>query len=539
MKGWNRDRSNKIAEMQLMRQIAITEATTDLVATMDIDGFLQHLNPAGYDLLGLPRDSDISQLRLVSFYQSDSAKAFLKNEISRALVKGAWHSEVTIVTSSEEEIPCSQVLIAHKDNVGNVEFFSVILRNIKSIKDAESERGLLIDELHQSKKMETVGRLAGGIAHDFNNLITVIMGNAELAILSAQDGEPCLEELSIILDSANKAARLTNQLLDYSRKKVIEPHKLDINKVLAESEQLISSLMGEEIEIRLDKKSELWPIKMDRSQLEQVFMNLSVNARDAMDSHGLFEIETDNISVNSQNNHLYDKVPEGEYVRLIFRDSGCGIPEKNIEHIFDPFFTTKSRGKGTGMGLSAVYGAITQNCGHIRVKSKEAKGTEFDLYIPRALEEEDYVIEDFSLCEASELKGSETILLVEDNLSVLNLLTAVLEGLGYQVITASDGVQALDAYYAAPGEVDLVVSDVLMPNKNGLELYHDLVTINPQIRVLLISGHTDQVVTIKDLERENLSLLSKPFPSRKFAEEIRTCLGSPCLLNPMAAAERH
>lgn len=523
MTDWNKSRSKRLEETQLLRQLAIIEATTDLVATLDIDGFLISLNAAGYDLLGIMPQADIKTILLVQFFTKDSAQSFLATVIPKAIAHGSWHTETCLVSPDKSEVACSLVLVAHKDGIGNVEFFSVIIRSIKSIKDAEDERRQLLAQLHQSKKMETVGRLAGGVAHDFNNLITVIMGYAELAILNDKESKNSSEELEIILNSAQKAARLSNQLLDFSSKRMIETQVLDINEVIHESQQLIKSLLGDGARLKLFMEENLWSIKIDRSQLEQIILNFTVNSRDALRESGTFELITENVEVSELDTLLLGMLRPGEYVRLTAKDNGCGIAEGELESIFDPFYSTKE--SGTGLGLSAVYGAVTQNNGHIKVHSIEGGGTTFEIYFPK-VKESAHLLNGFDQQQHISISENvkETILLVEDKPEVLKLLSKILVELGYMVYEACDGNHALQVFNECKETIDLIVSDVSMPNLDGVGMYQELKQIKPDIKVLFISGHTDQVISDEDLKNEKIKLLSKPFPPQRLAKEVQALL---------------
>jgi len=525
MRNWHLERNSRIAKTEQARQIAITESTTDLVAAIDIDGFLTKLNRAGYALLELGEGQDIGPLRLAGFYTNESAKAFIETETPNAIRFGASHSEVNLVSVSGTVIPSSQVLIAHRDSLGNIECFSVILRDIRSIKEAENEREVLKEQLQQSKKIETVGRLAGGIAHDFNNFITIIMGHAELGLLNVSDEGATRVDLEIILNSAQKAARLTNQLLDFSSKQSIKPQVLNLNEVLQNSQQLVESIMGEEIEVKISTDQSLWSIKIDRSQLEQIILNLSMNSRDAMRRRGSFSLSTENLILTKKDANELGLLNAGDYIKFTVSDDGCGIEERVIENIFDPFFTTKEKGKGTGLGLSAVYGAVKQNEGFIRVLSTVGVGTSFEIYFPR--DNSNSQLLQIAAGEdrtAQKTTGNESILLVEDNEAVRNLLSSILRDLGYTVVEAFDGNHALEIFNGNEGKVDLVISDVVMPKMNGIELCRELQNIEIPVKVLLISGHTDQIVSIKELVGSNVSFLSKPFPVQKFSEVVRSIL---------------
>lgn len=525
MRNWHFERASRLAETEQARQLAIIEATTDLVATIDIDGFLISLNNAGYELLELDAATNIRQLRWAGFYTKESASAFTEEEMKNAFKFGSSNSEIDIVTVDGAVIPGSQVLIAHKDSSGNIEHFSVVLRNIRSIKEAENERQILMEQLYQSRKVETIGRLAGGIAHDFNNLMAVIMGHAEIGLLNVSSEEATKAELEIILDFTQKAARLSSQLLDIGSKQMIKPQVLNLNEVLHSSQQLIESLMGDEITINISTDQSLWPIKIDRSQLEQIILNLSVNARDALDRHGSYTLKTENLILTPKEANKLGLMDGGDFVRFVISDDGTGMEKDIIEKIFDPFFTTKEKGKGTGLGLSAVYGAVKQNGGHIRVLSAVGVGTSFEVYFPRDESNSQILKIKAEKNKSAELvSGTEAILLVEDNEAVRNLLATILKNLGYSVLEAADGVDALDIFNSSKGKIDLVVSDVVMPRMNGMELYRELQKVDISTKVLLMSGHTDQILSLEELGESNASFLSKPFPVQRFSDVVRDVL---------------
>jgi len=523
MRNWNQERRARIADEQLARQLAIADSTSDLVGTIDADGFLLTLNNAGYHLLGLDADYKISRKRLIGFYDPESRKKFLEHDIPSAIKFNSCQSEITLVDNESNNIPCSQVLVAHNDFSGNIDFFSLIIRDIRAIKAAEKERLHLQQQLHQAQKMEVVGRLAGGIAHDFNNFITVIMGHAELGLLSDGASPELKTDLEIILDSAHKAARLTSQLLEYSRKKVIEPQFLDLNFIVRESEQLLRSLLGDNIVLTTNLDINAWPIKYDRSQLEQIIFNLAVNARDAMAGRGEFIIATRNSALDPDEYHA-DKKSAHDFVTLTITDNGCGMDADVMSHIFEPFFTTKDKGKGTGMGLAAVYGAIKQNSGDIQVESKPGEGTTFTIRLP--------ALRHLKLLEKPasapmKITGSskkETILLVEDNSEVRSLLRKMLARLDYQVLTAKDGLEGKALFESHEGKIDLLLTDVVMPGLGGIQLAEQLTSLDADLKVLLVSGHHEEILAFDQQYKANIKMLNKPFAVDRLATEVSLLL---------------
>ncbi len=525
MRGWALERESRSLEESQLRQLALCEATNDLVATMDADGYLLSLNTAGYRLLGLDFDAAPQRHRLANFLAPRSAEQLYLADIPHAIEHQVWHSEIVLRTAQGLQIPASQVLVAHRNGLNPVENFSVIIRDIRPLQASEEKRRQMVEQLHQAKRMETVGRLAGGIAHDFNNIITVIMGYAELGLLQTDAASPRAEELRIILDSAQKASRLTAQLLDFSSKNTIEPQVIDLNEVIEHSVQLVRSLMGSEIVIDVGLYDALWPTQIGRSQLEQIILNLAVNSRDALSAGGRFTIQTANRTIDAEQASLLGLPGPWDYVELLVADSGCGIPAELVGRIFEPFFTTKGKGKGTGMGLAAVYNAVRQNDGAVNVRSKVGEGTVFTIHLPRVYDTPDglppHLQEDAPRIEAG---GAETVLLVEDDREIRALLGNMLRSKGYRVLEASDGLTAVDTYARAGAPVHMLISDVVLPQLDGLGLSRRLQESDPHLKVLLISGHTDELLSLQELDIRNLRLLSKPFSPRKLVQEVRSFL---------------
>lgn len=529
---WNVQRMSRIVASKQSHLLDIADCTTDLVTIIDIDGFIISLNDAGYSLLNITKGDKLESIRLLSFYSEESATEFLQIGIPSAIAHGTYQSEITLVSGDDTLIPSSQVLICHKDDVGNTEHFSVVMRDIRSIRKAENERKSLAEQLYQSKKMETIGRLAGGIAHDFNNYMTVIMGHAEIGVAFADSEQQTREQLSIILEASHKAARLSNQLLDLSSKQINRPQVLNLNKVLDSSWKLFESIMGEEISIITEIEESLWLINVDQSQLEHAILNVAINARDAMNGHGTLSLITGNTVLSDKQALGVGLKEGGNYVKLTIKDNGCGIEPEDIQQIFDPFFTTKERGKGTGLGLSLVYGALKQNGSHIRAVSNEPRGTSFEMYFPSDSANPDRTKSQIELAGNSRIvqpartQGNETILLVEDDTSVRSMLSAVLKGLGYSVIEAADGIEGLNAFKENVDQVQLVVSDVIMPRMNGMELYRELRQLAVPVKILLMSGHTEQVLSLKELSEGDVKLLNKPFPIQTFANAVQKNLAN-------------
>lgn len=387
-----------------------------------------------------------------------------------------------------------------------------------------TQRKLLESQLVQAQKLEAVGLLAGGIAHDFNNTLAVILGNAEL--LATEVAAAQAEEVAEILQAATHAADLTRQLLAFSRKQIIDPRTLDINLLLANLEKMLSRLLGEDIELAIRPAAAVGLIKVDGGQLEQVVVNLCVNARHAMPDGGQLRIETNNLEVGVDEAHDADAgdpepITAGRWVTLVVRDSGCGIPAEVIPRIFEPFFTTKGVGEGSGLGLSMVYGTVQQAGGHIRVDSEVGLGTAVTLYFPRTDEPASATV----AAATATGKGSETVLLVEDEAPVRMLLRTILSRAGYRVLEAAGGAAAIELASQTPDEIHVVLTDVVMPGMNGRAMAELLQGARPNLKVIFMSGYTNDIVAKSGVVEGGTFFLQKPFSRGDLLERVREALG--------------
>src|SRR5690349_581069 len=395
---------------------------------------------------------------------------------------------------------------------------------------AEKERTVALEALHhtekqllQSQKLEAVGRLAGGISHDFNNLLTVILGYSDIMKRNLPDSHPLRRNVEEIVRASERAASLTRQLLAFSRKQVMQPKVFDMNTVVTDLNKMLRRMIGEDIELRVISQADLGNIKADPVQLEQVIMNLVVNARDAMPKGGKLSIETTNVYLDEAYAREHVSVVPGDYVMLAISDTGCGMNEETRQHIFEPFFTTKDAGKGTGLGLSMVYGIVKQSGGNIWVYSEEGRGTTFKIYFPRVTAEaEEYKRMNGSV-EAP--KGCETILLVEDAELVRNLARQVLEGAGYRVLEAANAEAAIDLCERINGDrIDLLLTDVIMPGMSGNEMSRVLLARQPGMPVLYMSGYTDDAIVQHGVLEAGINFLQKPFTPGALASKVREVL---------------
>lgn len=375
-------------------------------------------------------------------------------------------------------------------------------------------------QLRQSQKMEAVGRLAGGLAHDFNNLLTVIMGQSQVLLYEMESDHPQREKIEEMRKAGERAATLIKQLLTFSRKQPSEPKVVNLNSILTNMESLLVRLIGEDVAMTVRPSSGTLRVKADPSQIEQVIMNLVVNARDAMSRGGKLIIETSHATLDYTPMHHLKPLGPGEYVRLSVSDTGCGMPAPIQAHIFEPFFTTKGEGKGTGLGLSTVFGIVTQSGGGLDVTSVVGEGTRFDVYLPCIIADTDTDTVCYS--SRSAIDGHENILLVEDDNVVRELIRVELGKLGYRVWTAKDGLEACLIGTQQIGGLDLLLTDVVMPGMNGTELAEHLRVIKPGLKLLFISGYTDDTgIKVDDAVS---AYLPKPFTPDTLARAVREIL---------------
>jgi signal transduction histidine kinase len=377
------------------------------------------------------------------------------------------------------------------------------------------------EQLRQAQKMEAVGRLAGGVAHDFNNLLTVVTGYCDLLMRKLDAGSPLRADADEILGAADRAAGLTRQLLAFSRKQVLQPRVLELNDIVAHMEKMLRRLIGEDIELRTVFEPALGQVKADHGQIEQVILNLAVNARDAMPVGGKLTIETANVFLDQKSVFRNRGLEVGEYIMLAITDTGVGMTDEVKAHLFEPFFSTKGVGKGTGLGLATCYGIVTQSEGDIRVYSEPGHGTTFKVYLPRLRQQ----TAEAPVHEVSDdlPRGTESVLMVEDDPTVRKLAKAVLRGCGYAVQEATNGVEAL-SLIARNSSFDLVITDVIMPKMSGKELYLEIKERLPDTRVLFISGYTDDALAHHGVLEKDLLFLEKPFSPARLAQKVRAVL---------------
>ena len=414
-------------------------------------------------------------------------------------------------------VRCSGHRVEGKD--GGPDYFEVFAEDV-------TERRTLERQLRMAQKMEAIGRLSGGIAHDFNNLLGVIIGYSGVLKKSLDKSQPTYEFATEIEKAGQRAASLTRQLLAFSRQQVLTPSVLSLNSLVADMEKMLPRLLGEDINVSLALDSELGNVKADQSQIEQVIMNLAVNARDAMPSGGKLHIQTANIELDHAFTHAHPGSKVGSYVMLAIADSGTGMSAETIAHIFEPFFTTKAVGQGTGLGLATVYGIVKQSNGYIWVDSTLGKGTVFQIYLLRHLDAEETSVAKVEIASTERRHGSEVILLVEDADPLRKLAQAFLESNGFRVSSAPCGEAALEIAARHSGMFDLLLTDVVMPGMNGRVLAEELSRRQPGLKVLFMSGYTDSFIAGHGVLQEGTNLLHKPFTEEILISKVREVLDS-------------
>jgi PAS domain S-box-containing protein len=473
-------------------------------------------NPAAERIFGFAREEAIGMSppfeRLVPPHAQAETASVIERVVSGELTAHAVHDNLT---KAGRTITCEwfDTLLMAADGS-----FSGLLCLVQDI----SDRRRLEEQIRQAQKMEAIGRLAGGVAHDFNNLLTVISGYTDMALDSLRQDDPTREILEEVHKAGNRAAALTRQLLAFSRKQVLMPVVLDLNDLVRELEKMLVRLIGEDIDLAIRPAPRLWPVRVDAGQMEQVVMNLVVNARDAMPEGGKLTIETSNITLGDEYARKHAEARAGDHVLLAVTDTGAGMDEATQARIFEPFFTTKGPDRGTGLGLSTVYGIVKQSGGHIAVYSEPDRGTCFKIYLPSA--QAPTATSGSAASSGPVLQGSETVLLVEDEAAVRALARTALKQRGYRVLEAADGADALRiaAEFAEP--IHLLATDVVMPHMSGRELAERLVPLRPALRVLFLSGYMDDAIVRHGLLESTAAFLHKPYTPQALAAKVREVL---------------
>jgi len=508
---WVRDVSKRkrLEEVQRRLATAIEQAGEAIVIT-DARGNVEYVNPAHERITGYTRDEVVgSPPPLFKDHELDPER---RRNLSNSMAGGeAWSGRVVGQrkdgTLCEMDVTISPV----RDPDGRVVNRVGVERDI-------TEEVRLQKQLLQAQKMEAIGTLSGGIAHDFNNLLTVVMGFSELLLGEKEQDQPEYADLQKIFDAAKNGAELVQRLLMFSRKTEPKPILMNLNRQIVRVEKLLRRTIPRMIDIRLDLSSDLPEINADPSQIEQVLMNLAVNARDAMPEGGKLTLRTDIVTLDEEYCRLHVDVKPGDYVALEMSDTGHGMSKETLEHIFEPFFTTKEMGRGTGLGLAMVYGIVTQHNGHIAVYSEVGKGTTFRVYLPAIPADVELEVEDSGIMPAF---GTETVLLVDDEELVRELGARILTKYGYAVLQARSGKDALDLFKRERPHISLVVLDLIMPEMGGKECLQEMLKIDPKVRVLVASGFSAEASVRESIETGAKGFVPKPFRVREMLREVR------------------
>jgi PAS domain S-box-containing protein len=491
----------------------LVENARDIIYEHDLDGNYTSSNKAGEQITGYSTAEalQLNVAQIVAPEFLEKAKEMIRRKLAGESVT-AYEVELIAKDGRRVAVEVNTRLVFHNG----------VPIGVQGIARDVTERKLLEEQLRQSQKLEAVGQLAGGVAHDFNNLLTVIGGYTEILLRRVPPDDPQRRNLKEIKEASDRATSLTRQLLAFSRKQVLQPRVFALNTVVADLEKMLRRMIGEDIEFRTNLRAGSGNVKADPGQIEQVVMNLVVNARDAMPSGGKLTIETDNVDLDETYARQHISAVAGPYVLLAVSDTGMGIDEQTRKHIFEPFFTTKETGKGTGLGLSMVYGIVKQSGGNIWVYSELCAGTTFKIYLPRVDERAEQYKHAAAAPQLPE--ATETVLLVEDAEMVRNLAKEVLETSGYRVLDAANGRDALLICEQSTEVIHLLLTDVVMPEMSGRELVGRLAPLYPNIRVLYMSGYTEDAIVHHGVLKEGINFIEKPFTPDSLALKVREVL---------------
>ena len=505
----------KRAEAEHERLLAAIEQSGEIIEITDPEGIIQYVNPAFATITGYSREEALGQ-----------SPGFLKSGLhDTAFYRDLWQTLGGGKTWTGRFINRRKdgALYTEEASISPVRGASGGIINYVAVKRDITENMRLSEQLQQAQKMDSIGRLAGGVAHDFNNMLGVILGNTEFALDGMDPAQPVYADLQEIRKAAERSADLTRQLLAFARKQTVAPQVINLNDTVAAMIKMLRRLIGEDIDLEWRPGQNLWPVKVDPSQIDQVLTNLAVNARDAIADMGKLVIETTNTKIDAAyGSERVDTVP-GEYVLLTVSDNGCGMDGDVLAHLFEPFFTTKAVGEGTGLGLSTVYGIVKQNCGFVNVYSEPGQGTVFKVYLPRLSAE----AEEPRRQEESEpvRRGNETVLLVEDEPSMLKMIRLMLTKLGYRVLTATGPDEAIALAERHAGEFHLLLTDMVMRGMNGHALATHLTVLYPNLKCLFMSGYTANAITHHGVLDAGVHFIQKPFSMSELSAQLRETLG--------------
>ena len=490
--------------------LSLLNSSADAIVIYNMDGEVQYLSPSFSDIFGwrlaelkgkknpfVPESEKESSLKEIRKVFSTCKP--LQNFQTKRFTKDGRLLDVYVSASKYDDVE------------GNPGGLLVILKDVTTTKAMELQ-------LRQTQKMELVGQLAGGVAHDINNMLGVILGHGEMAMTKVDSSQPLFGNLKEIVEAANRSANITRQLLAFARKQTVTPKVIDLNGTVGKLLKMLKRLVGEDIELAWTPGTDLWPVKVDPAQIDQILVNLCVNARDAVTGAGKIIVETGNKTLVEGFCDVHAACPPGEYVEITVSDNGHGIDEETLTHIFEPFFTTKGVGKGTGLGLATVYGAVKQNNGFIYAYSQNGKGTTFTIYLPRHEGEAERTKAEKTVEPASRRHG--TILLVEDEPRILKMTAMMLEILGYNVVPAGTPVEAIRLAREANDEIHLLLTDVIMPEMNGRDLAQRLLVSRPGMKCVFMSGYSADVIAHHCILDKGVSFIQKPFSQEELDTKI-------------------
>ena len=509
----NKRRAEEALQKSEKKYKDLFDSTLDGIYQIDADGVFILMNPAGVKMFGCESPDEIIGRKGLEFWRNPMDRDIFREELKINKSVSNYHMKLKKKNGDPIELETSSTI--REDEKGVFLGMEGILRDV-------TERRKLETQLLQAQKMEAVGQLAGGIAHDFNNILTAMIGYGHLLKMKLKEEDPLRSYADHILSLSDRAANLTQSLLAFSRKQIMNPRPVNLNEIIKRIDHLLSRIIGEDIQLQTMLSEKDLIVMADPGQIEQVLMNLATNARDAMPEGGLLTIGTETVAIDHEfiKEHGFGK--EGEYALISLTDTGAGMDRETREKIFEPFFTTKEVGKGTGLGLSMVYGIIKQHEGYINVYSEPGRGTTFRIYLPlieaKAEEIKPEVIQPIET-------GTETVLLAEDETAVREFTKKMLEEYGYKVITAIDGQDAINKFKAHKNEIQLVLLDVIMPNRNGKEAYEEIKKIRPDIKVLFMSGYPADIIQKHDIIEKGFAYIEKPASPTKLLRKIK-CWGN-------------
>ncbi len=484
----------------------------DAIFITSRDGEFIDVNDSMLELFGHTRE-ELLRIRVEDTYVDPAQRSALRQEIEES---GSVHEyELKLRKRDGTEIVCLETATARRSEEGEVLGYQGILRDITGQRKLE-------EQLRQAQKMEAVGQLAGGVAHDFNNLLTGMTGYVELALRKMRPESPQVADLRKVLELTGRAAGLTQQLLAFSRRQQLETKVLNLNAVVEGFSKMLERIIGEDLETEFIAAADLGNVRADPGQVEQVLLNLAVNSRDAMPDGGKLTIETANVVLDEDYCRKHAEATPGRHVMLAVTDTGWGMDEETRQQVFEPFFTTKKSGEGTGLGLATVYGIVKQHEGNIGVYSEPGRGTTFKVYLPRVEEEAEEIRSKTAAAPAG--RAAETILIVEDQEDVRIVAQRGLEEQGYRVLVATGASEAEELFSKHSGEIDLLLTDVVMPAMDGPTLYGRLAEVDRSLKVLFMSGYARRAISRSGLVEPRAAFISKPFDPSQLAQKVREVL---------------